>query len=79
MREILRIMDSLWVGSDVDLSVLRRCRTADRLEYRLECLHKARTKHCDFADKVCGDDGAKDKFDEEGTQFRRRRRSGTWP
>ncbi|XP_044740330.1 NAD kinase-like isoform X3 [Chrysoperla carnea] len=31
-------MESPWVGSDVDLSILHKCRVADRLEYRMACL-----------------------------------------
>ncbi|KAL3272410.1 hypothetical protein HHI36_013892 [Cryptolaemus montrouzieri] len=69
-------MDCLWVGSDVDLSTLHQCRMADRLEYRMSCLHKPRSsKQCqvDFQDET-----KVNTFDKNG-HLRRRRRSGTWP
>lgn len=74
-------MDSLWIGSDVDLSVLHKCRMAERLEYRLTCLHKSKAlKSCRSADKVCADtEEEKVTSEEVEERFRRRRRSGTWP
>lgn len=71
-------MESLWVGSDVDLSILHKCRMADRLEYRLTCLHKKNGRKGDFSDKFLGD-MEKDGCLEDENHFRRRRRSGTWP
>ncbi|KAF5291392.1 hypothetical protein FQR65_LT01702 [Abscondita terminalis] len=67
-------MDSLWVGSDVDLSILHKCREADKLEYRLTCLHN-KTK----LGKVICDGIEADKFKVEDDYFSRRRRVGTWP
>ncbi|KAH0812512.1 hypothetical protein GEV33_010276 [Tenebrio molitor] len=64
------MMASLWAGSDVDLSVLHQCRRADRLEFRLACLHKQRISDSD-TNSVC--EGDIHKFRQ------RRRRSGTWP
>ncbi|RZC27683.1 hypothetical protein BDFB_003838 [Asbolus verrucosus] len=63
-------MASLWAGSDVDLSVLHQCRIADRLEFRLACLHKQKI----------ADSDTKLVYEGENHKFRqRRRRSGTWP
>lgn len=72
-------MESLWVGSDVDLSTLHKCRMAERLEYRLACLHKLKpSKSCNFAGNKL--DPERDiKFQEDEDHFKRRRRSGTWP
>ncbi|GJQ86937.1 hypothetical protein Trydic_g11804 [Trypoxylus dichotomus] len=75
-------MESLWIGSDVDLSILRKCRMAERLEFRLECLRKDRTaaKNGSPRCKIIDEMGDGDEFESniEGC-YRRRRRSGTWP
>lgn len=76
---MLASMESLWVGSDVDLSVLHRCRMAERLEYRLSCLSSRRNK-CQVAVEEQQQQTQAD-VDEEAAEecLRRRRRSGTWP
>lgn len=71
-------MASLWAGSDVDLSTLRLCRVADRLEYRLSCLRGNHKQPLSFT----GNSNAsvvKENIEEENDSFNRRRRSGTWP
>ncbi|KAK9885323.1 hypothetical protein WA026_010817 [Henosepilachna vigintioctopunctata] len=71
-------MDCLWVGSDVDLSTLHQCRQAERLEYRLSCLHKhknLKSKHC----QVDFEEETQSNSNDEHDHLRRRRRSGTWP
>lgn len=71
-------MESLWVGSDVDLSVLHRCRMAERLEYRLSCLTGRRK--CLEMKKVEVDEDVRVDEDETVEEcLRQRRRSGTWP
>lgn len=76
-------MDSLWVGSDVDLSVLHRCRIAERLEYRLSCLsnnRKKKNQRMGREDEGEVEEDARVTFEEEHEEcLRRRRRSGTWP
>lgn len=79
-------MSSLWVGSDVDLSTLHQYRTADRLEFRLACLHNNKTNQKNYTTHL-----NQQKFNEfidkhnrffnseDDDHFRRRRRSGTWP
>lgn len=72
-------MESLWVGSDVDLSVLHRCRMAERLEYRLSCLSSR--KQCVTERKIEVEE-EEVSVEEDVTEvqcLRRRRRSGTWP
>ncbi|XP_063904484.1 NAD kinase-like isoform X1 [Zophobas morio] len=64
------MMASLWAGSDVDLSILHQCRKADRLEFRLACLHKQKIADSDTK-SVCEGEIHKVRH--------RRRRSGTWP
>lgn len=78
-------MSSLWVGSDVDLRTLHQHRMADRLQFRLACLHlqNSKTNHNthtnqekfnEYIEKI-------ERFTncEDDDHFRRRRRSGTWP
>lgn len=76
------VMESLWIGSDVDLSVLRKCRMAERLEFRLECLRKSRSAaknddpRCKIIDELVNGSDLAANIEE---CYRRRRRSGTWP
>ncbi|KRT81139.1 hypothetical protein AMK59_5440 [Oryctes borbonicus] len=75
-------MESLWIGSDVDLSVLRKCRMAERLEFRLECLRKNGNvaKNGNLPCKIIDEMGDDDEFESNIEDcYRRRRRSGTWP
>ncbi|CAH0563626.1 unnamed protein product [Brassicogethes aeneus] len=70
-------MASLWVGSDVDLTTLHQCRVAERLEFRLACLHKNRNLS-QISQKI-NELIEKESFEELEDNFSRRRRSGTWP
>lgn len=72
-------MDSLWVGSDVDLSILHRCRMAERLEYRLSCLSNRKKNRYRNKWEVEGEEEVTFMEEEEQEGVRRRRRSGTWP
>lgn len=78
-------MESLWVGSDVDLSVLHRCRMAERLEYRLSCLSSRKSNKCGSGagqeERKVSVEEAQVPGEEEVVEecLRRRRRSGTWP
>lgn len=72
-------MDSLWVGSDVDLSILHRCRMAERLEYRLSCLSNRKKNRHKNKGEVEGEEEVTFEEEEEQEGLRRRRRSGTWP
>ncbi|CAG9858137.1 unnamed protein product [Phyllotreta striolata] len=62
---------SIWTGSEVDLSTLHRCRSANRLEFRLTCLRNKKS-----TGKMHDENGR--SFDDlnNGT---RQTRSGTWP
>ncbi|XP_066137971.1 NAD kinase-like isoform X1 [Euwallacea fornicatus] len=67
-------MTSLWVGSDLDLPTLRKCRLAEKLEFRLDCAgsKKAHSEHSiKYSDDVFNRD-----FRESGAT---QKRSGTWP
>ena len=66
-------MESSWIGSDVDLSILHKYRQADKLEYRLSCLHNKK-----YGNGLC-DVREKDSFEDDEDYFSRRRRVGTWP
>ncbi|XP_031353570.1 NAD kinase-like isoform X1 [Photinus pyralis] len=68
-------MESSWIGSDVDLSTLHKCRQADKLQYRLSCLHNNNKK---YSNGLC-DVTEKESFEEDEDYFSRRRRVGTWP
>ncbi|XP_049826360.1 NAD kinase-like isoform X2 [Aethina tumida] len=72
-------MASLWAGSDVDLSILHQCRMAERLEFRLACLHQNRTSDSCNSNGKLNELTDRDSFEECDDHFRRRRRSGTWP
>ncbi|CAH1993176.1 unnamed protein product [Acanthoscelides obtectus] len=63
-------MASLWVGSDIDLPTLHQYRLADRLEFRLACLHNRKVSF--------GTQNEEEGHSQEDV-IRRRRRSGTWP
>lgn len=71
-------MASLWAGSDVDLSTLRLCRVADRLEYRLSCLRNNHRQISSLTNSSANS-STDSKEDDNDTSFSRRRRSGTWP
>ncbi|KAK5641782.1 hypothetical protein RI129_010329 [Pyrocoelia pectoralis] len=68
------IMDSSWIGSDVDLSMLHKCRQADKLQYRLSCLHNNKK----YSKGLC-DVTEREGFEDDEDYFTRRRRVGTWP
>ncbi|CAH1278433.1 unnamed protein product [Diabrotica balteata] len=68
-------MASLWVGSETDLPTLQKCRMADRLEFRLTCLHNKKTLDQDNKFEL-----VESKSLEEDSEINRRQsRSGTWP
>ncbi|XP_018576404.1 NAD kinase isoform X2 [Anoplophora glabripennis] len=71
-------MASLWVGSDVDLSTLHQCRLADRLEFRLACLHNKKASNDSYMSRTSNEILDKHSFEDDDI-WRRRRRSGTWP
>lgn len=71
---------SLWVGSDVDLPTLHQCRSADRLEFRLTCLHNK--KPDDYVGRNNNFDITESKSFEDISEIdrnSRKSRSGTWP
>lgn len=77
-------MESPWVGSDVDLSTLHKCRLNDRLEYRMACLPRTKEFITSNKNNVIFknyQNGETVSDDDQSTEssFRRRRRSGTWP
>ncbi|ENN71204.1 hypothetical protein D910_06561 [Dendroctonus ponderosae] len=67
-------MNALWVGSDVDLPTLHKCRLAEKLEFRLTCLvnNKARSEH-----SMKTYDEVFDRLDYDSSP--KQTRSGTWP
>ncbi|KAH0998450.1 hypothetical protein HUJ05_009527 [Dendroctonus ponderosae] len=66
-------MNALWVGSDVDLPTLHKCRLAEKLEFRLTCLvnNKARSEH-----SMKTYDEVFDRLDYDSSP--KQTRSGTW-
>ncbi|KAJ8916840.1 hypothetical protein NQ315_005847 [Exocentrus adspersus] len=72
-------MASLWVGSDVDLSTLHQYRMADRLEFRLACLHNKKISNSACVSRRFNEDFDRHSFEADDDIWRRRRRSGTWP
>ncbi|CAH1116330.1 unnamed protein product [Phaedon cochleariae] len=75
-------MASLWIGSEVDLSILRQCRMDDRLEFRLTCLHNNKKTSFHDNDNIANRKHGEFEESKSFTQFdeqRRTRRSGTWP